>query len=112
MHGGFWNSGGCNAYPCIVQYRNTSGSWVTLRNFRSSRMPSNYITSLTIGTSTDCVRIYNSNGAASCGTLRVFGPGGYYYGYHHGHMIPYSLYMSSKYPHSPQHVKNDYTHLI
>jgi len=112
MYGGFWNAGGCNQYPCIVQYRNTSGSWVTLRDFRTSKMPSNHITSLPIQTSTDCVRVYTSSGYASCGTLRVFGHGGHYYGHYHGSMIPYSLAMSSKYTSHPTYVKNTYSHLI
>jgi len=112
MYGGFWNSGGCNSQPCVVQYRNTSGSWIQLRNFRSSKMPSNHITSLPIGTSTDCVRIYNSSGYASCGTLRVFGHGGHYYGHYHGSMIPYSLAMSSKYTSAPGTIRNTYNDLI
>ena len=60
---------------CQVQYLNTNGSWVTVRDFTASGIPKDYITTIPIGTSTNTIRLYgtSSSNYIAVATLRVFG---------------------------------------
>eukprot|EP01083_Nonionella_stella_P041905 113433_1 len=81
-----WTGGATtNPYASKVQYRNTSNQWITLRDFTSSLMPNNMITTISISQHTAAVRILCPSGYAMVGTLRIYGSGGppYYPHMHH-----------------------------
>eukprot|EP01083_Nonionella_stella_P020564 57012_1 len=79
-----WGNGVTNPYPCTVQYRNASNQWIALRDFRSTYMPSNMITTIAISQHTAAVRILGHGTTyAMVGTLRIYGSGAPYYPHMH-----------------------------
>eukprot|EP01083_Nonionella_stella_P308514 1088748_1 len=85
-----WYNGTLSPYACVVQYRNTNNQWITLRDFTSSYMPNNMITTISISQHTAAVRILSTS-YAMVGTLRIYGSGGSPY-YPHMHQPRLVLY--------------------
>eukprot|EP01083_Nonionella_stella_P120541 361264_1 len=95
-----WTGGAATSpYPCLVQYRNTSNQWITLRNFTSTRtsyMPNNIITTISISQHTAAVRILTNSSYAMVGTLRIYGSGGSPYPHmHQPHLVLYDDVMGA-----------------